>query len=70
MTFIIEILVNIAAVYLLIGLIFAIIFVLRGAVKIDPNVQGTSFLFRLMLIPGATLLWPVMLKKWIKASKT
>ena len=46
--------------YVLIGLLFALYFVTRG-VRNEP-ITGKSLRLRLMLIPGALLLWPFLLK--------
>lgn len=46
--------------YVLIGLLFAVYFVTRG-VKNEP-IAGKSLILRMMLIPGAMLLWPFLLK--------
>ena len=67
MTTIATILVNLAGLYLVIGLIFAIWFVIKGARTVDPAVEGTSIVFKLLIIPGSILLWPVLMRKWNKA---
>jgi hypothetical protein len=53
--------------YLLAGLLFSIAFFYKGAAALDAGVKDAPISFRLVLIPGATLLWPVLLIKWIKA---
>ena len=55
--------------YLLIGLIFSIAFVVKGVNIVDDAATGGSFWFKLILIPGSTALWPVLLAKWIKSSR-
>ena len=52
--------------YGLVGLAFALAFVARGASRIDQAAQGMALPARLLLIPGATLLWPLMLAKWLR----
>lgn len=47
--------------YLFAGALFAIYFALRGAPLLDPAAKGSSAWFRLLLIPGAIALWPVLL---------
>ncbi len=49
--------------YLIMGIIFAILFVAKGVDKVDENMHGTNWKLRLLLIPGLALLWPIMLKK-------
>ena len=46
--------------YVLIGLLFAIYFVTRGVR--NEAITGKSLILRTMLIPGALLLWPFLLK--------
>ena len=52
-------------VYLLIGLIFALIFVVFGVSKVDQDAKGSGLGFRLIILPGTILLWPFLLLKWI-----
>jgi hypothetical protein len=47
--------------YLIIGFIFSIIFVTRLIDRVDESAQGSSWTFRLMIIPGCIALWPVLL---------
>ncbi len=58
------------AIYLLAGLVFAIVFVIKGVRVFDDGAHGTSIGFRIIILPGAILLWPVLLKKWIHAKST
>lgn len=46
------------ALYLTLGLAFAIPFAFGWAARLDPGARGSSVGFRLLLLPGATLLWP------------
>lgn len=67
---IVFIILNLAAIYLLCGLVFAIPFVVKGVIKIDPDgTKGTKLGFRLIIIPGSVVFWPILLRKWIRASK-
>ena len=45
-------------VYLLVGLVFALWFSLRGAARLDPVARSGTPGFRLLVIPGAILMWP------------
>ena len=63
----VKILVNLFLLYLLLGLIFGIAFVSKGVKKVDPVAKGTSWRFRLLILPGSMALWPVLLVKWIKS---
>jgi hypothetical protein len=53
------------AVYLIIGVVFAIAFAMRGAHAIDAGARGTPWGFKVLILPGAAALWPLMLRKWI-----
>lgn len=64
----------IAAVYsfivawLVTGLVFAILFAIAGAPHIPRESTGMSAGARLLVIPGATILWPWLLWRWVRAS--
>lgn len=50
-------------VYFVLGLLFAIAFILRIAPRLDPAAREGSWGFRLIILPAAVALWPVLL--WI-----
>ena len=52
--------------YLIVGLAFAITFISIGLTRVDPAATGMPLPARLLIIPGATALWPLMLRKWIR----
>jgi hypothetical protein len=54
------------ATYLVCGLVFAIFFITKGITVIDESARGTGIGFRIIILPGVTLLWPLLLKKWLK----
>jgi len=66
---IIYILLVIAGVYLFAGLVFAIPFVVKGVNKIDEGAHGSKWGFRIIIIPGTIVFWPLLLKRWLKVSK-
>jgi glycerol-3-phosphate acyltransferase PlsY len=53
-------------IYLVIGLIFSLWFVFKGARQLDENLSGASISVRLLLIPGSIALWPLLLYKIVK----
>ena len=53
-------------VYAVLGLLFAIAFLLRGAARIDPQAEGGSWGFRLAILPGVVALWPLLARRWAK----
>lgn len=56
-------------IYLAVGLLFAIPFVLVGVNQIDPHAKHGSWGFRLLIIPGTAALWPLLLKRWRSGTK-
>jgi len=58
------------ALYCVAGICFAIPFVVFGVGKIDPHAAHGSWGFRIMIIPGAMALWPLMLKRVIAGVAT
>lgn len=58
--------VNLAMFYAGIGLLFAVAFVIFGAGRMDESAKGASVFFRLLILPGAAALWPVLLRRWLR----
>ena len=52
--------------YLALGACFAVAFAAWGAHAIDPAGKGMPVSARLMVLPGATALWPLLLVKWLR----
>ncbi len=53
-------------IYLAIGFLFAVPFAFFGAKKIDPSaVQGT-WGFKVLIIPGAMIFWPLLMRRWFR----
>ena len=69
MTSFISILLIIPAIYLSAGLVFAIVFVFNGVTKVDEAAHGSGIGFRLIIIPGTVVFWPLLLRKWMHANK-
>lgn len=59
----ISISIDVLGLYTLIGVLFAIWFVIAGVKKLDESAHGTPWHFRLILVPGSILLWPVLTVK-------
>ena len=55
--------------YLGLGLAFGIWFVFKGADQLDDQMHGVSWRTRLLLLPGASALWVVLLNKHLKNRK-
>jgi hypothetical protein len=60
---------NLAGIYLLVGLVFWIAFILKGVGRVDEGAQNSSIGFKLIIIPGMMVFWPLLFKKWLKAVK-
>jgi hypothetical protein len=55
--------------YVICGVLFTIFFQVWGLKKIDEDVPGSTWGFRVIIIPGCIALWPVLMKKWFTSSK-
>lgn len=54
--------------YFLFGALFAIAFAWRGAARVDPAAREGTWGFRLLILPGSALLWPLLLMRWLTGS--
>ena len=52
--------------YLACGFLFALPFAFLGVGKIDAHASHGSWGFRLLIIPGAAALWPILLRRLIR----
>ena len=53
--------------YLAVGLLFSIPFLLKGAARIDEDAAQGSWGFKLLILPGTLALWPLLLARWLNA---
>lgn len=63
-----ELLVDLLTVYTLFGVVFGTAFVIFGIHRVDPVATGAPFGFRLLVLPGAAALWPVLLVRWMRST--
>ena len=56
--------------YVAVGFLFALAFITKGAGTIDENAKSSGFVFRLLILPASTLLWPYLLRRWLKGAET
>ncbi len=54
-------------VYLSLGLAFAVLFALSGYKKIDKVATSASLLLRLLWMPAAIALWPLLAMIWARS---
>jgi hypothetical protein len=59
-----EYFIDALAAYGLVGAVFAAAFVTLGIHRVDPVAEHAPLGFRLIVIPGAALLWPLLLLRW------
>lgn len=50
--------------YLLVGIVFAVLFVSVGVTRVDPAASHSSLGFKLIIIPGVVALWPWLAHRW------
>ena len=65
-----EMVLGVLSGYLGLGALVAVLFAALGVGRLDPAARGLSLsnaVFRIMILPGATALWPVVLARWIAA---
>jgi hypothetical protein len=62
----VQILLIVAAIYLVLGVLFVIPFLMKGLNKIDDGAHGSTIGFKIIIIPGVIVFWPVLLSKWMK----
>jgi hypothetical protein len=62
--------VGLLASYVALGAAFAVPFVALGVQRVDPAAAGASWGFRLLILPGTVLLWPLLLGRWASGSVT
>ena len=64
-----EIIVYAVGIYLAIGFIFALYFVIFGVAKLDNSAKGTSFSFRFLVFFGAIPFWILLAWRLLKGEK-
>ena len=63
-----EVLVDALTAYGLVGLVFAVAFVTMGIQRVDSVAEHAPLGFRLIVLPGAAALWPLLLVRWLRAA--
>ena len=66
---IIDLIFTIVGIYLICGFVFALAFVFKGARVIDEGAKDSTLGFKIIIIPASMVFWPLLLIKWIRASK-
>ena len=60
--------VGLGTIYGAAGVLFAAAFVTHGVARVDPLAAGTSLSFRLLIVPGTVVFWPLLLLRWTAGS--
>lgn len=55
------------ALYIAVGIAAGLAFVLFGVTRAFPHPVTVTPGARVLLLPGAVLLWPLMLRRWLKS---
>jgi hypothetical protein len=55
-------------IYIALGVACAVPFVTIGVQRVDAAAAGSSWGFRLLILPGTVLLWPLLLFRWASGS--
>mgnify|MGYP006274028211 CR=1 FL=1 len=63
-----EALLNLGRAWLGAGAVTAVAFVPFGAGRVEPGARG-AWVFRVLLIPGVVLLWPLVLVRWARLER-
>ena len=61
-----SLIVPIVAAYIGVGILFGIFFAVSGAARLDSAAIGSPITFRILTIPAATALWPLLLVKMLR----
>ena len=56
---------TVVALWLAVGTFVAAPFLVFAVGGVVDGAKGSSAAFRLMMLPGAALLWPLLLRRWI-----
>ena len=57
-------------IYLALGALFAVPFLIRGVGRLDPSAKAGSLGFRLIIAAGVIALWPGLARKWWQATRS
>ena len=61
-----SLLLDVIAAYAAVGVGVALVFVVFGLSRVLPGASATAGA-RLLLLPGAAALWPLILRRWMEA---
>lgn len=67
---VIEWLINAVRAYVFAGLVFSVPFVLFGIHRVDPDAKGWNLGFRLIIVPGLCIFWPLFATRLLRGKQT
>jgi hypothetical protein len=56
-----------AALYVAVGVVFAVVFLTIGVTRALPEPIPVSLGARILFFPASTILWPFVLRRWLQA---
>lgn len=65
----VESLIKVLQGYFFVGLIFAVLFSLLGVQRTDPGARGIAPFFRLLIIPGVSIFWPLFVLRLLRGKQ-
>lgn len=64
-----EIILIVVGIYLLLGILFVVPFLMKGLTKVDASAHSGTIGFKIIIIPGVIVFWPFLLRKLIAGEK-
>ena len=64
-----EAVVKALEIYVLAGTVFAVAFVTLGVGRVDDHAREAGWGFRLLILPGCALFWPMLAIRWATSRK-
>lgn len=65
MVTLIDLFLRFSLIYLIIGFVFALYFLRWGLGRLDSGAREAKWSFKLLILPGSVVLWPVLIVKLI-----
>ena len=65
----VEVVLIMVSIYLLLGALFVAPFLAKGLTKVDEGAHGGTIGFKIIIIPGVIVFWPVLFRKWMRNLK-
>jgi hypothetical protein len=56
--------------YLGLGILFSIAFAFKGVGRVDPTAAHGTWGFRLLILPGSIMLWPLLARRWLGGTQS